>query len=275
MNRHLRPEKFDTDLNAPDDSKQWTYWIRTFNALLKRVQAEDSDKLEILIKFLSLTVYEHVSDCNTFDDAISTLQSLYVRHRYLIFVRHLLATCKQECGQKVNQFVQKIKTISKDCDFRSVSAEEHRDDAMLDAFITGLLSNNIRTRLLAQVSLNFQTAYDMARSLESAQQQSRSYGSENLPCASSASTSSPAPPVSTVMVESEPVLSATSKETCYFCGYSKHPRTKCLARDATCKACGKTGHFKPVCRSTSTNRAVTSAIGPLLSSALTISAPTC
>ena len=35
---------------------------------------------------------------------------------------------------------------------------------------------------------------------------------------------------------------------CYFCGYSKHPRAKCPARDASCHKCQKKGHFSKVCR---------------------------
>ena len=36
--------------------------------------------------------------------------------------------------------------------------------------------------------------------------------------------------------------------TCFFCGNSSHPRSKCPARDAVCSNCQKKGHFAKVCR---------------------------
>ncbi|XP_072326624.1 peroxisomal membrane protein 11A isoform X1 [Scyliorhinus torazame] len=46
---------------------------------------------------------------------------------------------------------------------------------------------------------------------------------------------------------------------CYFCSQQKHPRQRCPAHAALCKACGKKGHFAAVCQA----RAV-AAIAPTL-----------
>jgi hypothetical protein len=43
--------------------------------------------------------------------------------------------------------------------------------------------------------------------------------------------------------------STTSKNKCFFCGNSYHPRHKCPARDVECNKCGKKGHFSKVCLS--------------------------
>jgi len=59
-------------------------------------------------------------------------------------------------------------------------------------------------------------------------------------------------------------LTATSAAVdtkCFFCSYSKHPRSKCPARDAMWNKCQKRGHYAKVCRSsqipTSTTNAMT------------------
>ena len=39
---------------------------------------------------------------------------------------------------------------------------------------------------------------------------------------------------------------------CYFCGFARHPRTKCPAREATCHKCQKKGHFAKVCKASKT-----------------------
>ena len=40
-----------------------------------------------------------------------------------VFARHLLAICKQEVGESLEQFVQKLNNIAKDCDFKAVTAK--------------------------------------------------------------------------------------------------------------------------------------------------------
>ena len=39
------------------------------------------------------------------------------------------------------------------------------------------------------------------------------------------------------------------EKACYFCGYDKHYRQSCPARESTCDICGKKGHWAKVCRS--------------------------
>jgi len=41
-------------------------------------------------------VYDFIEECETYDEAITALQNLYVRVPNEIFARHLLATTKQE-----------------------------------------------------------------------------------------------------------------------------------------------------------------------------------
>ena len=59
------------------------------------------------------------------------------------------------------------------------------------------------------------------------------------------------------------IFSNTGK--CYFCGYSKHSRFRCPAKEALCKGCGKKGHFQKVCQSTPAKSKLLSAVGPQLS----------
>ena len=46
---------------------------------------------------------------------------------------------------------------------------------------------------------------------------------------------------------------------CFFCGYKRHPRDKCPAKDATCMNCEKKGHYARVCKSTLKGNKPTSA----------------
>jgi len=60
----------------------------------------------------------------------------------------------------LDEYLQALKTLSKDCNFRQVTAAEYRDEAIPDAFISGLISSNIRQRLLENKTLDLQAAFD-------------------------------------------------------------------------------------------------------------------
>ena len=103
------------------------------------------------------------------------MTSLYVKPKNEIFARHLLATRRQSSGESLDQFLQALKLLAKDCQFKTVTAVEACDNYVRDAFIKGLASGAIRQRLLENVTLNLKTAYEQARILEMAQKHSASY----------------------------------------------------------------------------------------------------
>ena len=132
MDRFLRPERFDTTPDSPDAAKSWKHWLRTFQNFLSSIQ--DPNKLNLLINFLSPTVYDFIADCTDYDAAITILKNLYVKPANEIFTRHLLSPTKQEAGEPVEKFLQKHKTLSKDCNFTAVTTDQNLDAAVRDAF---------------------------------------------------------------------------------------------------------------------------------------------
>ena len=265
MERFLKPDRFDTLPESPGSTKSWSHWLKTFNNFISSIQLPDQqvpDKLLLLTNFLSPAVYDFISDATDFDSAIDILKSLYVKPANEVFARHVLSTTKQEPGQPLDQFLQNLKTLSKDCNFKAVSAEENRDAAVRDAFIGGLSSNQIRQRLLEKSSLNLTAAFELARSLEMAEKQSQTFFSQPVASVSTLPLDKPAQGLCQQNA-SEPqtssfnscqnehcasMMSSNSKK-CYFCGYNRHPRPKCPALNAICKGCGKKGHFLRVCQS--------------------------
>ena len=180
------------------------------------------------------------------DNAIATLKALYIKPTNEVFARHLPATRRQQSGETIDEFLQALKTLSKDCNFQNVTAAVYRDEAVHDAFITVLQSNTIRQRLLENSTLEVGAMFTQARSLDTAQKNSESYTSSGPPSFPTAATTlSPNNPEG----NPESTLATVKGPKCYFCGYTKHPRHMCPAKDATCKSCQKRGHFAKVCRS--------------------------
>ncbi|VDP89196.1 unnamed protein product [Echinostoma caproni] len=207
MDRHLRPDRFDTDPNSPNGADSWEHWYYTFTNFLGPVEKHKPDKLKALMHFLPPTVYKFVSRCTDYDSAITTLQFLYIQTKNEIFACHLLATSRQSTIETLDQFMQKFRNLAQYCNFKAVSAKENEEDAICDAFISGLLSNPIRQRLFKNKTLDVSTAYDKVKALDLAQQQSQTFA------------------------QATPSIYAAA----------------CPAKNATCKSRGKRGHFQKVC----------------------------
>ena len=249
MERLLRPEKLGTDPNSSMANKEWLHWIRTFENFVSVLPTDGLNKLQVLTNYVSPRIFEYIEHCENYDDAIATLKALYIKPTNEVFARHLLATRRQRSGETIDEFLLALKTLSKDCNFQNVTAAVYRDEAVRDAFITGLQSNAIRQRLLENKTLDLSTMSIQARSLDTAQKSSEAYGSLGPPPLPVAATTTTSPPSAS---DPESFVAAVSGAKCYFCGNSKHPRQKCPAKDATCRRCQKKGHFAKVCRSNPT-----------------------
>ncbi|KAA3676054.1 uncharacterized protein DEA37_0003167 [Paragonimus westermani] len=150
-----------------------------------------------------------------------------------------LSTCKQEVGQNLDQFVQKLKRLAKDCGFQAVNASEYHGETIRDVFIRGMLSSIVRQRLMEEDDIDLAEAFTQARALETAESQSLSYTHPHLPCALDS-------PVSIVPSDSgkpDSNLAATIPK-CFFCGYNERSRSECPARGALRRNCNKVGHFQ-------------------------------
>ena len=260
----LKPARLDLDPSSTGAAKQWKHWYCTFLNFIEECKPHVPDRLQILVNFVSPEVYEYIEECRDFDSAIKTLQELFVKTPNEIFARHILATRKQHAGESLDEFLQDLKKLSKDCNFKSVSAEQYREEMIRDAFINGLSSPIIRQRLLENKSLDLKTAFEQASLLDRAQRNSEVYSSQiPVPTTQAHFSAAVATPNSDCTTDylhdvvkqdtqSVPVSAATFKNKnrqCFFCGASVHNRKSCPARDATCNFCGKKGHFSKVCLS--------------------------
>nr|XP_053654845.1 uncharacterized protein LOC128703986 [Cherax quadricarinatus] len=184
---------------------------------------------------------------------LSKPSSLYIKPTNEIFARYRLATRRQQIDESLEEYFQALKILGKDCHFQAVTAAQYCEESIRDAFISGLQSPIIRQRLLENKTLDLAAAFDQARALDSAQKNSEVY-----------STAQPSRVVSAAIpdqdscneVTVEPAsVTAAAGTVCFFCGFSRHPRPKCPAREAMCHKCHKKGHFAKVCRANASTRA--------------------
>ncbi|XP_050519159.1 uncharacterized protein LOC126893226 [Diabrotica virgifera virgifera] len=236
MDKLLRPDRFDADPNSSRSSQEWTHWKATFeNFISSVVGVSEEDKFKLLVNYVSNNIYELISDCTKYSEAKSILEALFVKPKNEIFARHMLMTKRQQTGENIDQYVQHLKVLSKECNFLAVSADQNKEDYIRDSFISGILSNDIRQRLLENNSITLKDAILKAQSLESASKHSEAY-------------ITPVQIINAISSETTEQTNYTSAAVkswkCYFCGATeRHPRSLCPARDKICKRCSKVGHF--------------------------------
>ncbi|XP_046407451.1 uncharacterized protein LOC124172088 [Ischnura elegans] len=246
MEQLLKPERFDTDPSHVGAESKWKHWKRTFANFLGQVNKVSEDgKLQLLCNYVSANVFRYISDSENYSDAIKILDSLYITKRNEIFARHCLASRTQQTGESVDEYLQVLKQMSKDCEFQAVTADKYKDEYIRDSFIRGLKSSRIRERLLENTNVTLEKAHDQARSLELAELHSASY----------LNTADSTPVAAADHIEDSPEDTTTTSaalvrsEKCFFCGNKRHPRDSCPAKDIICRGCGKKGHYLKVCKS--------------------------
>ena len=263
MDTYLKPACFSTEHSTPTAAKEWKHWLRTFKNFLEAVKKKGDggavDKLEILTNYISAGVFEYIEQCTTYEKAIETLTFLYIKPTNEIFARHKLATRKQQTGETLDDYIHALRLLSKDCNFTNVSAEKYTSESIRDAFISGLSSQIIRTRLLENNTLTLDNAFQQARALELAQRHSDTYRILPPTFNTAAAVSSQGgedkwtePNPGTVAASGSKTASHSQwnvdQKTCMFCGRDRHPREQCRARNSTCRNCLKKGHWDVVCK---------------------------
>ena len=147
---------------------------------------------------------------------------MHVKLTNEVYARHLLATRRQQPAETLDEYLQALQTLSKDCNYQSATTV-----LFWDAFITGLTSGLIRQRLLENKTLDLKTMFDQARSLESAARSSESYSVQPPPFNAAVPPVSKAldPPIDPATLAAASVMLG---QKFFFCGYSRHPRSNAL-----------------------------------------------
>ena len=58
----------------------------------------------------------------------------------------MLATRHQQPGENLDEYLQALNTLSRDCNFKDGTATEFKEQCIRGAFIAGISSNAIRQR---------------------------------------------------------------------------------------------------------------------------------
>ena len=185
MDRILKPDKLSIDPNSASATKQWRHWKRTFTGYVNKYTTsteeavKDQEKLSALISLATADVFEYIDECETYAVAERVLEQFYVKKPNDVYARHLLHTARQKPDQTLEDFRRTLIKLAKDCEFKSVTAAQYRDDLIRDAFINGIISSDIRQRLLEHKTLTLEDAFKQAVTLDDAKRDARGFTSSS------------------------------------------------------------------------------------------------
>ena len=258
MDKHFKPDSiFSTDPNSKNADKEFKHWKMVFERYLSKIVVADGqelDKLGLLFNNVSADIFSYISSQDSYSEAIKVLEDMYIRPQNTIFARFCLKDRKQGASESMDEYMRQLQILVKDCNYQAVTAQLYEEESIRDAFIAGIGSNDIRQRLLEQTD-NLANIFDKARSLEQAYKNNEQF-SNSLDHMNTASINAMTIEqqddhnvVAAMSVKGKTLRgSSESEQLCFFCGYERHNRTRCPARDKICKSCNKQGHFASVCR---------------------------
>ena len=93
----------------------------------------------MLINYVSPEIYNPISSLTSYDEALKTLESLFVKQKNESFARHCLLTRMQNEGEALDQYMIVLEALAKDCKFEAVTAILHREQSIRTAFISGIV----------------------------------------------------------------------------------------------------------------------------------------
>ena len=259
MEKLLKPPRLSIDPNSPSAGKEWKHWVRRFESyashFAKSMSNEEADayRLNALVNYADTEIYGYFDHCETYEEAEGILQELYVKEPSEIFARYILRMAQQKPSQTLSDFRCTLNKLAKDCSFSNLTAAQHKDLMVRDAFIAGLSSPEIRQRLLEHKTLTYSEAYRLAVTFDDAKRNNLEFSHPNSSFGATSSMAANAintPPIDNVNVDQSASATGRVSGVCIHCGGSRtHDFKNCKAKSVICYNCGKKGHFSRACQS--------------------------
>jgi len=126
------------------------------------------NKKWIIVSYLSPETYLYIEGADSYDDIATSLRQNFAKRNNNVYARHLLVSRRQAAGESISEDLQVPRNLAKDCTFSVLTANQHRDELIRDAFINGLSSSSIRQRLPESDGLDITRAHELGDSLDRA-----------------------------------------------------------------------------------------------------------
>ncbi|XP_059799682.1 uncharacterized protein LOC132377435 [Hypanus sabinus] len=150
MESILRPDKLDIDPQSPEAAITFELWFACFQSYLEEIPVtEPATMHRVLLSRVSPRVYSLIRDWPTYQGALDALERQYLRPVNTVYALHRLVTQQQRAGESSAEFVRALQTLVRACNCRGLTAEQHVELLLRDAFITRIRKSATGTTLPA------------------------------------------------------------------------------------------------------------------------------
>ena len=219
----------------------WSQYIERLGHYFTANDISDTVKQKsILLSVVGAVTYKLIHNLSvpnlpgtkSYEELVELVKYYLCPQPNIIVQRCLFNSRTRQREESVATFVNELRGIASKCEY-GLQLNEH----LRDRLVAGVNNDRIQQRLLQKPGLTFQTALTICLAMETA--------AKNVHDLSHVAQSSN---LHRLQTNTKHYEGDNTKTTCYRCG-RKHSPDVCCFKNATCNLCGKTGHIKPVCRS--------------------------
>ncbi|CAC5389777.1 unnamed protein product [Mytilus coruscus] len=236
-------------------SENWRKWKQKFQFYLDATEFnEKAEKLQcsLLLHCIGEDAVEVFNTFNFVEDEKDKIAPLLLKFEQFCnpiknqtYERYKFHTCSQSEGENIDHYATELKNRAKTCEFGQLC-----DSFVRDRIVCGILSDNVRERLLRIPDLTLAKSIDICRASEVSKQQLKSITEDEKTVHAMRKDykSGHKPKVKHQYKDHRKDNPKGQKYDCKKCGMQHLPRS-CPAFGKTCNQCKKPNHFKKMCKS--------------------------
>lgn len=252
-------------------NSNWDAYVRRVNQFITLNSIDNALKVATLVTVVGAECYELMCDLcapdtpesKSYDQLVALVKEHLEPDRSEIAERHIFRQRIQRQGENIREYLQALKHLAKTCNFGACL-----EICLRDQFVSGLVDEDMRSRIFAERGIDYKRAVELALALEAAERHAatacasagsasarlyaapQGQGDDGLHRISGAGAGGAggARTSGSGSAGSGGAGYGRAQRVCSRCGKSGHSDGKCRFKQYNCDSCGAKGHLKVMCR---------------------------